>query len=398
MQNGIDLGELPAPIQKALGATAPAPLRQMAAKGVLPGAKPEHVVTVLAVLSGDSDAVLGQTARESLLNLPLALKTAALRADLQPGVIHALVEAFHGDASLVPDLLRLPRMGEESLVLLAERASETVGELLATNEAMLLKYPAVIERLYMNKRVRMSTADRVLELAVRNRLELSLPAYKEAAQAIMNELIPEACSEPTPDDLLFYDLEAAAAEVSLDDEEDTHELSDEGEEALREKFMPIYAKIAQMTITQKIRRAILGTGAERLLLVRDHNRLVAAAAASSPMLNENEASRIASNRNVSEEVLRIIAQNRNFTRNYMVKLNLVTNPKTPLTFSSRMVTHLRDGDLRSISKSKNVAATFSCSPGSNSAENRVATISERHRELTWPELASSAGRPVLLGP
>jgi hypothetical protein len=358
MQNGIDLGELPAPIQKAMGASAPPALRQMAAKGVLPGAKPEHVVTVLAALSGDSDPVLAQVARESLQNLPATLKSAAVRVDLQTGVIHALVQAFHADVSLVPELLRLPRISEESLSFLAEQASEAIGEILATNESLLLRYPLIIERLYMNKRVRMSTADRILELAVRNHLELSIPAYKEAAQAILNELIPEACAEPTPDDVLFFELEDAAATISMDDEEDTHEVDEEGKEALREKFKPIYARIADMTITQKIRRAILGTGAERLLLVRDHNRLVAAAAASSPMLNENEAVRIAANRNVSEEVLRIIAMNKNFTRNYMVKLNLVTNPKTALSFSARIVGHLRDNDLRSISKSKNVPANI----------------------------------------
>jgi hypothetical protein len=127
---------------------------------------------------------------------------------------------------------------------------------------------------------------------------------------------------------------------------------------LREKFLPLFASISQMTITQKIRRGILGTSAERMLLIRDNNRLVASAAASSPLLNESEAARIASNRNVIDDVLRIIAQNRTFTRNYQVKLNLVLNPRTPLSFSSRMVTHLRDNDLRSISKSRNVPANI----------------------------------------
>ena len=63
----------------------------------------------------------------------------------------------------------------------------------------------------MNKATRMSTADRVLELAVRNKVELKgIPAYKEAAAAIAQELIAEAIAEPTPDDVLFGETDAIA--------------------------------------------------------------------------------------------------------------------------------------------------------------------------------------------
>jgi hypothetical protein len=57
---------------------------------------------------------------------------------------------------------------------------------------------------------------------------------------------------------------------------------------------------------------------------------------------------------VGEGVLRIIAQNREFTRNYQVKLNLVSNPRTPFSFASRIIPHLRESDLRSLARSKNV--------------------------------------------
>jgi hypothetical protein len=174
----------------------------------------------------------------------------------------------------------------------------------------------------------------------------------------MDQLIAEPTEEPSYDDLLFRETEALAQTAELVEGDDTHERDDEGEELLRNEFKPLYARISEMTVTQKIRRAILGTSAERMLLVRETNRLVAAAAASSPMLTENEAARIAANRNVIEDVLRIIAQNRAFTRSYQVKLNLVTNPRTPLSFSARMVPHLRDVDLRNIGRSKNVPANI----------------------------------------
>ena len=57
-------------------------------------------------------------------------------------------------------------------------------------------YYVPIEKLYMNKSVRMSTADRLIELAVRNGLTLGIPAFKEAAEAIKETLITEPTDEP----------------------------------------------------------------------------------------------------------------------------------------------------------------------------------------------------------
>jgi hypothetical protein len=62
---------------------------------------------------------------------------------------------------------------------------------------------------------------------------------------------------------------------------------------------------------------------------------------------------------VSEEVLRTIAMNREFVRSYQVKLNLITNPRTPFTFAARLVPHLRQNDLRSLSRSKNISGAIS---------------------------------------
>jgi len=206
--------------------------------------------------------------------------------------------------------------------------------------------------------VRMSTADRLIDLAVRNGIELGLAAYKEAAQAIKNELIVETTEAPTFDDQLFEEIDQVAQEVAaVAGDEDTHETDEEGEERLREKFIPLHLRIAQMTVSQKIRRAMLGTATERLLLVRDHNRLVSVAAAKSPQMKEPEAALISASRNVSDEVLRVLAMNREFTRSYRIKFNLITNPRTPFTFVSRLVPHLRDNDLRTLAKSKNVSGT-----------------------------------------
>jgi len=353
------LSALPLPAQKALGPDAPAPLRLMAARGVVPGLKPAEIVQVVAALAANDDAKVRETAEATLSKLPLPILDGALAADLPAFAIDKLARAHPNEHSIVERLLRMPRIARDTLEFLADVADERSGELIATNERLMLENPTAIEKLYMNKRVRMSTADRLIELAVRHDLELGIPAYKEAAQAIKNELIPEPSEEPTYDDVLFQNTDRCAEGAgALADDEDTHELDEEGEEQVRDKFLPLHAAIAKLTITQKIRRCMLGTAAERLLLVRDPNRLVAQAAVKSPNMREAEAAQISASRAVSEDVLRIIAMNREFTRNYQVKLNLVGNPRTPLTFAARLLPHLRDNDVRALMKSKNVSGAI----------------------------------------
>ena len=114
-----------------------------------------------------------------------------------------------------------------------------------------------------------------------------------------------------------------------------------------------------MTVFQKIKLARVGNKEARGLLIRDRNKIVAVAAVSSPKMTDNEAVAIAQSRNVSDEVLRMVAANRQWTRNYQVKLALSTNPKTPQPMAMKFINYLQDNDLRSIVKSKDVPTAVS---------------------------------------
>ena len=333
-------------------------MRQLAAKGVAPGLKPGEALTVVALLAESEDETVSAAARATLDKLPAPLITGALGGDLHPGVLAAIAPRYAKDPPLMEKILAHPALPPAAVAEVAAAANEAVAELVATNEQRLLAHPVIIEKLYLNKATRMSTADRILELAVRHQLELTgIAAYKEAATAIGMELISEPSPEPTPDDLLFQEVDQTAEKVVVDaDREDTHHLDEEtGTEVVEDKFRPLQAQLATMTITQKIRRAMLGTATERLILVRDSNRLVASAAIKSPSIQENEVVRISSSRNVSEDVLRTIAMDREWTRSYQIKLNLVQNPRTPFAFAAKLIPYLRESELKMLSKSKNVA-------------------------------------------
>jgi hypothetical protein len=357
----VDATKLPPAARKALEPGAPAALKRMAATGVAPGLRPAEIVTLVVLLSHGEDQAIAEIARKTLANLPAPVLTGALDQELEPLVIAELAQQYVDRVDVMEALLAKPNIALETIEALANHCNERVAELISINEQRLLEHPAIIERLYMNPSTRMSTADRIIEFAVRNKLELTnIPAYREVAIAIGQQKIAEPSPEPTPDDILFRETLAQGAALGFDAlTEDTHTLSDEGEEKVNDKVKPLYARLGEMTIAQKIRMAMLGSGAERLLLMRDSNKLVAAAAIQSPKIQDAEVIRISASRAVSEEVLRIIARNKEWVQNYQVKVNLVENPRTPFPMVTRLMPYMRENDLKHIAKSKNVTGPVS---------------------------------------
>jgi hypothetical protein len=351
----IDVGKLPAAATRILDPKTPAPLKTMAARGIAPGLKPFEALAVVVLLSQSDDEAIKTVAQLTLEKIPDPLLAGAMTPDLDPGVLDVVGPMHANDMRVMEKVILLPQIRAELVAKIASLASEMVSELIATNEQRLLANPRIIEALYMNKNTRMSTADRVLELAVRNHIELpGIPAFRQAAQAITEELIVEAQAERTFDDEVFFSAENIAKEIdgAIDD---THALDeDTGEEKVIEKALPLYAQIANMSISQKIRRATLGSKSDRMILVRDANRLVAEAAIESPMIQEGEVAMISTSRTVSDSVLKSIAMSREWTRNNQIRFNLVSNPRTPFAFVAKLLPLLREHDLKALSKNKNV--------------------------------------------
>jgi hypothetical protein len=119
-----------------------------------------------------------------------------------------------------------------------------------------------------------------------------------------------------------------------------------------------FQKIARMGVRERIQLAVKGTKEERFILVRDGARLVSSAVLNSPKLTEPEVEAFAAMKNVSDNVLREIARNHKFIKNYNVIRNLTNNPRTPLDLGLTLVNHLMVGDLKSLSNNKNVAETL----------------------------------------
>lgn len=113
-------------------------------------------------------------------------------------------------------------------------------------------------------------------------------------------------------------------------------------------------RLANLGVADRMKVAMQGTREERGVLIRDPNRLVAAAVLSSPKLTESEVEAIARMTNVSDEVLRTVGTTRTWLKNYNVVSALTRNAKTPIAVSLGLLNRLNERDVKMLSADRNV--------------------------------------------
>ncbi|MDR3567585.1 MAG: DUF4388 domain-containing protein [Syntrophobacteraceae bacterium] len=114
-------------------------------------------------------------------------------------------------------------------------------------------------------------------------------------------------------------------------------------------------KVQKKNISEKIRLALLGEKEARAILIRESNRMIQLAVIANPKITDGEVAAIACSRQVDVEVLRRIAADREWIKNYSIRLSLTINPKTPVAISRKLVPTLNRQDLRNLSRSKSVS-------------------------------------------
>lgn len=114
-------------------------------------------------------------------------------------------------------------------------------------------------------------------------------------------------------------------------------------------------RIGRMTAAEKIKTALTGNQEERLLLIRDSNKVVSRAVLQSPKLTDQEIENVASMKSVTEEVLRLVATSRKFMKSYNVVRALINNPRLPIDLGLHMLNRLNERDLKGLMLNKNIA-------------------------------------------
>ena len=189
----------------------------------------------------------------------------------------------------------------------------------------------------------------------RSNPDKSRPAIHANREVVSNELLPEEGWET---------LHQGAEEACLNGievrEEDAAKfpsgmVQDSEEDCTDDQRQSLYQKIMEMSVADKFRLAIHANREVRNLLIHDPKRMISLAVLKNRRINETEILRYAQRKDLSEDVVTAIAKDPKWKKSYPMKLALVTNPKTPLSLSINMLSHLQERDLKALSRDKDVA-------------------------------------------
>lgn len=342
----------PIPISPAIAPyltnDAPREARLKAAGGLIP-LPSSDLIPLLYHLLSDNDPQIRQEAKGSLEGLPRnILENFLADSELHPRIIDYFACQSWLDSQFLETIALNRCTSDTTIIFLAERDNRQLLEIISHNQERIIRTPKIAETLINNPHLDGVNQERVLSFYQNYVLAQSiedLPQEKQEIAGLPQEAateLPEKLEEKT-------ELPQEAVKIGLPAEakEGTAELSDQQRQSL-------FQKIQKMKVSEKIKLALRGNKEARGLLVRDTNKIVATSVAKSPKLTDGEVLKICQSRNVCEEVLRIISNNKEWTRNYQIKLELANNPKTPLPMAIKFIGFLRDSDLRMLTHSKNI--------------------------------------------
>ncbi len=308
-------------------------VRLLAAQGVLPLA-PNESLTLLAHLAEDPDADVALTAQRTMEFWPEEDLLSEVRSgDCGLKVLEHLADSSRS-AVLLEAIILHPLTPGQIIERLALKVTGILLEAILVNRMRLLEWPTILANIKLNPAATPEVTRQVREIEVeffggkKKDYAVGAPAPAECETTA-------ATSPGTETTLGDFALEGLPTD------------SEAQQVALAER-------ISRLTVPQRVQQALLGTREARSILIRDTNKQVARSVLQSPKLSDSEIESFAAMRNVSDEVLREIGNNRSWTHKYTVVQNLVRNPKTPPSISQRMMSRLLNKDLVTLARDRGV--------------------------------------------
>lgn len=342
--------------ERLLGAirsgNAPKHVREAAARGALP-LDPHELTRLQVLLLEDPEESVRVDAERQLESL----EDEALAGILaRPECAGEVLSHFSGPASTRPRLAEPIVFHEntpfEAMAALCAKGKAGVLDLVLTNQERLLGDPRLLDLLTVNPALRNDQQGRILEMI--DRVARLMPDREPAADA--TETDGDGPGEPTAEE------RAAAEEMARLLDLDVGELYAASEIVDGEEFetsedpdvVSAYKKIVTMNAAQKSVMAMKGGREERMILIRDSNRIVALAVLKNSRISESEIEQIAAMRNVNVDVLRNIANVRDWVKHYSIVTQLVRNPRTPPGVSTNFIPRLQNKELKNLGRDRNV--------------------------------------------
>ncbi len=335
--------------------------RLMAAQGLVP-IPPEDMALVLFYLTSDDDEEIVKESEKSLFSIPdNAIARVLSNSSSPPELLDYFARKSENDNHIEKIILNNATSDSTIQHLAQNSHNQTLIELISDNHQRILRSDEIVDALSKNPAISRSTLDKVISF-----ISLYLEKHIKIPDFLKDQ--PHEDSE-IQEQLQDAEMKVAEVEVSfLDDIEIPEEFIEEkevdGQLELEEDeqstiYQNILFAIKKMSLPEKLKLCLMGNTEARRVLVKEPNRIIALAALRNPRITDMEINLAAQSTSVNEDVLREIGNNRDWTRHYDVKVSLVNNPKSPPDISMNFIRHMRDRDLKVISKSKNVPGVVS---------------------------------------
>lgn len=339
-------------VERLKAGQLPPPVVALISKGAFPMPVEESVDALLHLIKDSGDEIRLQ-ATKTLEGLAEATVLTLLRA---PGITQDLMY-FYSDAagrlgrvSYLEALVQNVDTPDEYLAFLATRLPPNLLDVLVTNQMRLIRHPQIMDAIEMNPQAGRDVLRRVRE--VREEFFLKKQAQEKQESIHVGPSALVKYGEKAVDTTKTVKGEALARILPKEVLETLE--PEEMAEGLSPQRLSVYQKIVKMNVPDRQQLALKGTKEERSILIKDPNKVVVDAVLSSPKLTDTEVETYSTMRNLSEDVVRKIAMNREWVRNYKVMMNLVQNPKTPIALSLGFMNRLQERDVHNLSKNKNI--------------------------------------------
>ena len=337
-------------VEQILSGTAPAQARAAAARGALPLPR-TSLVRLYIALREDEDEEISACAQQSLDGLADdEILEVVSDAACAPEVLGHYASRATRDEKVAESIVFHRAAPAAALDMLASEGNAPVLDLVMTNQERLLAQPGLLDRVANNVSLRADQRGRILELIERL---MRATERKQAADARALETDEAEQTAATDDDGLDA---ATLLQIDVGDLFTASEIEggDELESSEDETIRDAYRRIVKMNTAQKVVLALRGNREERMILVRDTNKLVALGVLRNGRITEDDIATIARLRSVTGDILRVIGQNRDWVKKYAVIVSLANNPRTPPSTAMNFVQRLQNQDLKKLHKSHDV--------------------------------------------
>ena len=348
-------------IDQIRSGTAASNIKLFAAQGLIPIPQ-DDLIPLQVLLRRDSDAEVSSAARAALLKVTEDTWIRLVeKKDPSRDVLYFCLEQPSFPEIIRERILLNHSVPDEIIRHVALHETGPNLDLIINNQVRLLRQNGILQALEQNSFLSIDQKRRLDEFKAEFVFKKQIARHESPLDEVLTLPLEDILARiPTLDaeaQKMILEADSKPQEV-LTDQQVQQELqkifSPEELGQIPEEIFTTYQRIIKMSQGEKLRAALFGTKEERSVLIRDNNKQVSSMVLKNPKITDPELENYAQMRNLDSEILRQMGQSRDCVKKYPVILSLVKNPKTPSPVSLNLLKLLREMDLRTITRDRNI--------------------------------------------